>query len=72
MSPDDRWQEVRQKLEEYFSIGVQWVWIIEPENRAVLVYRSSTEMDKLGEEDTLHGEDILAGFTLPVASLFGE
>jgi hypothetical protein len=26
----------------------------------------------LGEEDTLHGEDILAGFTLPVASLFGE
>lgn len=70
LSPEDRWQSVRQKIEEYFAIGVKWVWVIEPENRAVLVYRSNTEMHKLGEEDTLKGEGILEGFTLPVASLF--
>lgn len=72
MSPADRWQEVREKLDEYFSIGVRWVWIVEPENRAVLVYRSSTEMQVFGEEDILKGEGVLEGLEMPVASLFAE
>lgn len=72
MSPDDRWQDVREKIEEYFSIGVQWVWVVEPENRAVLVYRSATEMQKLSKGDALRGEGVLAGFETPVAKLFEE
>lgn len=72
ISPDDRWEEVRQKLEDYFSIGVQRIWVVEPENRAVLVYRSVTDMQRLGESETLAGEGVLEGFTLPVASLFEE
>jgi Uma2 family endonuclease len=70
MSPNDRWQEVRQKIAEYFSIGVRWVWIVEPENRAVLVFRSSSDFQQLGAEEILVGEGMLEGFTLPVASLF--
>jgi Uma2 family endonuclease len=72
ISPGDRWQDVRQKLDEYFAIGVQRVWIVEPDNRAVLVYRSVTEMSKLGEGDTLLGEGILEGFVLPVVEIFEE
>ncbi len=72
MSPDDRWQEVQQKLEEYFQIGVQWVWIVEPENKAVFVYRSSTEAQKIGESGMVQGEGILEGFTLNVANLFSD
>jgi Uma2 family endonuclease len=70
MSPNDRWEEVRQKIAEYFSIGVRWVWIVEPENRTVLVFRSSTDFQQVGEEEMLVGEGPLEGFTLPVASLF--
>jgi Uma2 family endonuclease len=70
MSPNDRWQEVRQKLAEYFAIGVRWVWIVEPENRTVLVYRSSTDLQQFGETDTLVGEGVLEGFILAVAELF--
>lgn len=70
MSPSDRWQDIRQKIEEYFAIGVQWVWIVEPENRAVLIYRSITEIQKLGENDTLVGDGTFRGFTLSVATLF--
>ena len=70
MSPDDRRQDVREKVEEYFSIGVQWVWVVEPANWAVLVFRSPTEMQKFEEGDTLHGEGVLEGFELPVATLF--
>lgn len=72
MSPDDRWQDVREKIEEYFSIGVLWVWVVEPENRAVLVYRSVTEMQKLSKGDALKGEGVLAEFETPVAKLFEE
>jgi Uma2 family endonuclease len=72
MSPDDRWREVRQKLTEYFRIGVRWVWVIEPESRAVLVYRSVNDVHELKEGDILTGEGSLEGFALPVASLFEE
>ena len=72
VSTSDRWQEMRQKIEEYFAIGVQRVWIVEPDNRDVLVYSASTEMRKLGEGDLLTGEGVLEGFSLPVAQLFEE
>ena len=72
ISPTDRWQDIRQKIEEYFSIGVLWVWVIEPDNRDILVYHSATEMRKLIEGESLVGEGILEGFTLPVAELFAE
>jgi len=72
ISPTDRWQDVRQKLEEYFAIGAHRVWIVEPDNRDVLVYSASTETRKVGEGDLLMGEGVLDGFTLPVAELFEE
>ena len=70
ISPTDRWQTVRDKLEEYFAIGVHRVWIVEPETRAVLVYRSVTEMNRLGEGDAINGEGVLEGFSLLVSELF--
>jgi len=72
MSPHDRWEEVRRKLADYFSIGVEQVWIVEPKNRTVLVYRSSTELQEFSEPDTLLGEGALSGFQLAIADLFPE
>jgi len=72
ISPTDRWQNMRDRLEEYFAIGVQRVWIVEPDNRDVLVYSTSTEMRKFGEGDMLMGEGVLDGFTLAIAELFEE
>ena len=70
ISPTDRWQDIRAKLDDYFSIGVQQVWVVEPDTHNVLVYRSPTEAAKLGEQDTLQGEGVLKEFSLPVARLF--
>ncbi|MCQ3973295.1 MAG: hypothetical protein DPW09_07615, partial [Anaerolineae bacterium] len=69
-SPTDRWQEVHEKIEEYFAIGVNWVWVVEPASQAVRIYRSVTKMQKLSQGDTLTGEGALAGFTLSVAEIF--
>jgi Uma2 family endonuclease len=70
MSPDDRWQSVHEKLGEYFSIGVTWVWVVEPPYRRVRVFRSPTEVEDLDAEDFLLGEDVLEGFVVKVADLF--
>jgi hypothetical protein len=45
---------------------------VEPETRAVLVYRSVTEMNRFGEGDVISGEGVLEGFSLPVSELFEE
>lgn len=70
MSPNDRWQEIRQKISEYFTIGVHWVWIVEPDNRAVVVFHSATDLQQFGETESIKGEGLLEGFTLEVGRLF--
>ena len=72
MSPDDRWNDVMQKLREYFSIGVKLVWVAHPETKTVYAYRSITDVREFGEADMLTGDDVLPGFAVAVASLFEE
>ena len=72
LSPDDRWQEVTQKLREYFAAGVRLVWIADPDTKTVYAYRSLTDIQEFAETDTLTCEDILPGFNAPVANLFEE
>lgn len=72
MSPDDRWSDIRRKLQEYFAIGVQLVWIADPESHTVSAYRSLTDVREFTERDTLPGDDVLPGFSVPVSSLFEE
>lgn len=50
---NDRWQERRQKLSEYFTIGVHRVWIVEPDNRAIVVFHSTTDLQQFGEAEML-------------------
>lgn len=72
MSPNDTWEGVREKLADYFSIGVAQVWIVEPRNRNVLVYQSSTDLQEFGAGDTLVSEGVLEGFRLDIAALFAN
>jgi Uma2 family endonuclease len=72
LSPDDRYGEVMEKLEEYLALGVDLVWIVDPERRYVLAYRSLLEVERFAEGDVLMDEEILPGFSLPVADLFRE
>lgn len=72
VSPTDRWSELRSKIAEYFAIGVERVWIVEPEKRLLLVYRTPTEFTQLTEQETVYGEGILEGFALPLRELFAD
>jgi Uma2 family endonuclease len=72
MSPGDTWSEVTQKLREYFAIGVQLVWVADPAAKIVYAYRSMTDVREFTEYDILPGDEILPGFSVPVAELFEE
>ncbi len=71
MSPDDRWSQVTEKLEEYFAAGVLVVWVADPRRGRLYVYRSLDEVERLTVEDELSGGDVLPGLAVSVAELFG-
>lgn len=70
VSPDDTAAEVKSKVSEYFEAGAKAVWIIYPDSREVVVFRSARESVVLSEQDTLDGGEVIPGFTCRVAELF--
>ncbi len=72
ISPTNRAPEVLEKVHEYFAAGVRLVWVVYCDPRQVYVYRSPTSIQVLTPEDTLEGDDVIAGFALPVAKLFED
>jgi Uma2 family endonuclease len=63
--------EMAQKLREYFPSGTRLAWFIDPATRSVSVYHSPGDPTRvLTESDTLDGEQVVPGFTMPVADLF--
>jgi Uma2 family endonuclease len=69
-SPHDLVEESLQEIDEYFQVGVQFVWVVYPELRRVYVYESPKEIRVLANDDTLDGGTVLPGFQLRVDSLF--
>ncbi|MCY3708112.1 MAG: Uma2 family endonuclease [Caldilineaceae bacterium] len=69
LSPTDRWPDVHQKIDDYLAIGVDTLWIVDPEEETVFVYRSAAQRTALRSGDTLAGTGPLTGFTLPVSEL---
>jgi Uma2 family endonuclease len=70
MSPNDSFSEVKQKLRDYFSIGVRLVWVLDPAAQLVYAYRSPDDVRTFGLADELPGDDVLPGFSVKVATLF--
>ncbi|MEG4484673.1 Uma2 family endonuclease [Microcoleus sp. D2_18a_B4] len=71
LSPGNTVAEIHDKLVEYFENGARLVWVIHPQEKYVLVYGSSQEPDRLLKSvNSLDGEEIVPGFTLPIAELF--
>ncbi|HEY7031807.1 MAG TPA: Uma2 family endonuclease [Thermomicrobiales bacterium] len=68
-SPSDRRRDVEEKVRRYGDAGVPLVWWAYPDRRCVEVYRRGVLVATVYEGDVLDGEDVLSGFSLPVAEL---
>ena len=70
LSPTDRPDQVRGKLDEYFAAGVLQVWVIDPASSTVHVHRGGGERLTLAPGAVLTGGHVLPGFELPVDDIF--
>jgi Uma2 family endonuclease len=64
--------EMARKRREYFEAGVRLVWEIDLPTRTVAVYDAPERSTVLDATQILDGGDVLPGFALPLADLFGE
>jgi Uma2 family endonuclease len=70
VSPSNSLCDIEAKLDEYFSTGAKLVWVVQPDDRTVSVYRSLTDRLLLRGHDTIDGGTVLPGFTCQVAEFF--
>jgi Uma2 family endonuclease len=70
ISPNDLYERVISKVEEYLAGGVRQVWLISPEHKTVTIYSSPTHTTILTEADDLVSEELLPGFRCRIADLF--
>ena len=38
LSPEDHMVRMQPKIQEYLSIGVEWIWLVDPEERKAICY----------------------------------
>lgn len=72
VSSSNTWNEILEKIADYFRTGVQLVWVVSPVTEQVYVYTAPDANRILNKNDALDGGDVVPGFTLPLAQLFGD
>ena len=70
LSPNDRPGEVLAKVADWLNAGSDLVWVVDPARRSARVYRADGSEALVAEDGALEGEDVLPGFTCPLAALF--
>jgi hypothetical protein len=63
---------VEAKVAQWFEAGARLIWVVSPKVRTITAYHSRTDMVVLTEKDTLDGGDVVPGFHIEVARIFGS
>ena len=72
VSPGDRIGKILGKAAIYLEAGTPVVWAVDPQKQRVMIWSDIQPVQVLGPNDTLDGGDLLPGFQLPLADLFGR
>jgi Uma2 family endonuclease len=70
LSPSDRAGAMHERLLDYFETDTRLAWVINPAERSVLIYHGPTPDRLLNLSQSLDGEQIIPGFSLPLAEIF--
>ena len=73
VSPNDTYAQVTEKALAWLEAGTLMVLVLDPgeARRTVTVYRSADDIRVLSEGDTIDGADVVPGWKLRIAELFG-
>ena len=69
LSPTDRAGEVLAKVADWLNAGTRLVWVIDPERRLARGYRADGSETVVTANESLDGEDVVAGFSCLLASI---
>jgi len=69
-SPNDRMSKINRRLSQFLDWGVALVWLVDPEDQTVTIYRRDKRPEVLEANEELTGDDILPDFRCRVADFF--
>jgi Uma2 family endonuclease len=69
-SQSDRLPVLRAKMREWIDNGAQLAWLIDPERRAVEIFRPGRDPETLTDPQSVLGEGPVAGFTLSLQRIW--
>lgn len=70
LSPENTMVEIDDRIDEYLDAGVLIVWVIDPHDRTVTVYRPGARPETFNDAQELTAEPHLPGFRVAIAELF--
>ena len=74
-SPTQKQEGLDTKARGYFAGGTALVWVVWPARRQIDVWHPEDTLQPgavLGDGDALSGEQVVQGFSLPVAAVFAD
>lgn len=72
LSVGNTYGEMSRKRREYFHAGVELLWMVDPRERTVAIYRSSSDVEVAEEGTVLTGDPVLPGWSVDTGRLFGK
>jgi Uma2 family endonuclease len=70
LSPSDTVEEIKEKIDDYLAAGVALVWIVDPHDQTVTVYRKGARPELVNVDQELKAEPSLPGFCVKAAEVF--
>jgi Uma2 family endonuclease len=71
VSPNETYQEVREKVGDYLKADIPLIWVVNESTRQVEAY-SKQEVKVLSGDDELTGGDVIPGFRCLVSEIFAD
>jgi len=68
LSREDRMSDIQERVEDYLSMGVQAVWVVDPQRRRAYETLPNGAMQPVPTELTVAG----TGIRIPLADVFAE
>jgi Uma2 family endonuclease len=72
VSPSETRAEIQAKVREWIEAGVQLLLYVYPRTQTIELIRSLQDRHTLGCEDILDLDEVIPGFSCPVAVVFGH
>jgi len=70
LSPEDRPGRVADRVQFYLRNGTQLLWLVDPEDETITVFRPGSDARTAAAGDTVDAAPVLSAFSLDVAELF--